>query len=528
MLLVAPDPRLGIAPERIGRVRTLLDGLPTAPGFAVALPGGPDGELDAVVLRPDGVLGLVPAAATRRVGVGAGAPDGGGAGSQEMAAAELDRLLALTDPTPTAPRQVVPIVDRRAPATSRYEDPERTDEDTGVGVATAARLVLTASAGPTVLDAVEVRRLLVAWRVAEFLPDGADLRAAGFPGGRPDGGSGRPGPAALGPVRSGPPSNPPSNTSSNPPSGPPGPSSHPPSGSLSAPRGPSSSGSVPPVPTGPGGAVPAVVPAARSALASSPGGAPEPPGPSRTGSLPVGTDEQPPRPPTAPLPVAPAPAADVAPGPLGPWGIEAGSRTRRRREQRARRLAVAGWLGTWRGLGIAAVVTFGVALGVAVLVVRGGSSVPEETAALPVRVVDGVSWTERVVTTEPTCEGHAYGLAVQFLREHPCVQLDRALWSGDVGGSAMVASVAVVRMPDVVSAAAFKALVDSSGTGNVADLLREGRGFVGAPASLGNAGYGSTQLGESVVITETAPGAGTASPGESTLDRVARQATGLR
>ena len=156
MLLVAPDPRLGISPERISRVRTLLDGLPTAPGVAVALPGGPDGELDALVLRPDGVLGLVPAPSSRRGRVGVGVtttgagsgPDDGGPGSQELAAAEIDRLLALADPTPTAPRQVVPIVDRRPPASSRHEDPERTDEDTGIGVATAARLVLTASAGP--------------------------------------------------------------------------------------------------------------------------------------------------------------------------------------------------------------------------------------------------------------------------------------------------------------------------------------------------------------------------------------------
>jgi hypothetical protein len=478
MLLVAPDPRLGIAPERISRVRTLLDGLPTAPGLAVALPGGPDGDLDAVVLRPDGVLGLVPAASSRRVGVGAAqAPDGGGAGSQELAAAEIDRLLALTHPAPTAPRQVVPIVDRRPPATSHREDPERTDEDAGVGVATAARLVLTASAGPTVLDAAEVRRLLVAWRLAEFLPDGADLNAAGFPGEVHDVGSGR-------------------------------------------------SGSVPPVPVGPGGAVPAVVPAARSAVASSPGGAPEPAGPPRTGVLPAEPDEPAPRPLTAPLPVASA--ADVAPGPLGPWASDPGSRSGRRRQRPVRRLAALEWLGTWRGLGIAAVATFVVGLGVAVLVVRGVSPAPAEVAALPVRVVDGVSWTQQVVATEPTCEGHAYGLAVAFLREHPCVQLDRALWSADVGGSAMVASVAVVRMGDAASASAFKALVDSSGTGNVADLLREGRGFTGAPASLGNAGYGSAQVGESVVIAETAPGVGSGSVGESTLDRIARQATGLR
>jgi hypothetical protein len=175
------------------------------------------------------------------------------------------------------------------------------------------------------------------------------------------------------------------------------------------------------------------------------------------------------------------------------------------------------------------VAVFAVALGVAALVVHGSSSAPEDVAAQPVRVVDGVSWTERVVTTDPTCEGHAYGQAVQFLRQHPCAQLDRSLWSGDVAGSPIVASVAVVRMADAASATALKSLVDSSGTGNVADLLREGKGFPGAPASLSaSAGYGSTQVGESVVIAETTTAAGATSVGESTLDRVARQALGLR
>ncbi|WP_248292336.1 hypothetical protein [Actinomycetospora sp. TBRC 11914] len=509
MLLVAPDPRLGIAPERISRVRTLLDGLPTAPGLAVALPGGPEGELDAVVLRPDGILGLVPADASRRVRVGAGGSDG--AGSQELAAAEIDRLLALADPTPTAPRQVVPIVDRRPPARSRHEDPERTDEDTGVGVATAARLVLTASAGPTVLDVAEVRRLLAAWRLAEFVPDGADLQAAGFPGSLPDDGSGR-GRAAAASAPSIPPASPVSNPVSNPPWASPV-SSSPVSSSPVSSNPVSSHPSTPPVPL------------ARSSFASSPGGAPEESGPGRTGVL---TEADQPRPLTAPMPVTPDSVVDAAPAPLGPWP-DGGSGPRRRRERRARRLVPVGWLSTWRGLGITAVVTFGAALGVAALVVRGVSPAPEDVAAQPVRVVDGVSWTQRVVTTDPTCEGHAYGQAVQFLRQHPCAQLDRSLWSGTVGSSPLVASVAVVRMGDAASAAAFKALVDSSGTGNVADLLREGKGFPGAPASLSaSAGYGSAQVGESVVIAETTVGAGAAAVGESTLDKVARQAVGLR
>ena len=98
MLLVAPDPRHGISPARIGRVRALLDGL-AAPGIAIALPGGPDGVLDALVLRPDGVLGLVPAAERVPVPTTAGVTGSTG-GSQERAAAEIDRLLALADPRP--------------------------------------------------------------------------------------------------------------------------------------------------------------------------------------------------------------------------------------------------------------------------------------------------------------------------------------------------------------------------------------------------------------------------------------------
>ncbi|MCD2189649.1 hypothetical protein [Actinomycetospora soli] len=437
MLLVAPDPRHGIAPERVRRIRRLLDGLPTAPGVAVALPGGPDGVLDALVLRPDGVLGLVPAAVRVPVGV----PTTGGAGpqgSQDRAAAEIDRLLALADPTPTAPRQVVPVVDRAAPDRA---DPERTAEDAGIGVATAATLVLTASSGPTVLDAAEVRRLFAAWRLAEFVPDAADLAAAGF--------------------------------------------------EVSLPPG--------------------AVPSARSAAVSNPGG-------------PLA------RPTTTPIPAVPA--APAAPAGL-PATPEESPRlgsvpadTRRRRRAR-RTVALPAWMASWRGLGLAAVAAFGLALGVAVLVVRGTGAAPEEISADPVRVVDGVSWTQRVVTTDATCEGHAYGLAVQFLRERPCTRLDRALWTGDADGTAVVASVAVVQMHDAASAAALKSLVDSSGTGNVADLLREGRGYPGAPAGLSGAGYSSTQLGETVVITET-DGTGGARVPESTLDRLARTALGLR
>src|SRR5690349_18512508 len=69
MLVLAPDPRLGIAPERVARVRALLEQVEAGgpvPGLAAARPGGTDGGLDAVVVRPDGVLGLAPLPAGER------------------------------------------------------------------------------------------------------------------------------------------------------------------------------------------------------------------------------------------------------------------------------------------------------------------------------------------------------------------------------------------------------------------------------------------------------------------------------
>ena len=149
-----PIPASGIAPERISRVRTLLDGLPTAPGLAVALPGvAPTGASPrggpASRRRPRARPGRrVPSRGRRRRRL---PKSGGGAGSQELAAAE-DRPPARPHPTPRRPRPArsSPSSPARPPAASRplqgiRSAPTRTP---GVGVATAARLVLTASAGP--------------------------------------------------------------------------------------------------------------------------------------------------------------------------------------------------------------------------------------------------------------------------------------------------------------------------------------------------------------------------------------------
>lgn len=470
MLVLAPDPRSGIAPDRVARVRALLDGARTAtgttiPGVVVALPGGPDGLLDALVLRPDGVLGLVPVpdrvtASTGSTGSTGSAPSptssspssvrsassvtaSGGASDptsgpasdptsgpafdedppdvpREAAEAEIDRLLALPDPGLTGPRRALPAA---APVGSQ------------------TRSALLAPVGSfRVLGADDVRRALTAFRLADHIPGDVELSRAGFPT-RP-----------------------------------------------SIPRARTSTPSSPSLPP-----VPVTEPVPHMGR-----------NPERDGGLGG----------TASFPATGALALDP-------------SRPPRRRATRR----VPGWVWGWPGLTVAAVAAFAVALGVAVGIGKAvGASSATAGGTAPVaatRDLDGVPFARRDTTLDLTCEGHAYGQVVQFLRERPCVRLERSLWTGSVAGRDTMISVATVQMADATAASALKSLVDTSGTGNVAELVREGRGFPGAPPTFTSAGYASMLLGDRVVIAE-ADAVDPSVGDRATLDRLATSGLALR
>jgi hypothetical protein len=117
--------------------------------------------------------------------------------------------------------------------------------------------------------------------------------------------------------------------------------------------------------------------------------------------------------------------------------------------------------------------------------------------------IDGVAYTLQAVDVADTCHGHGYGKVGDSFDQTDCVGLSRGLYSAEVDGRAMVAAVSHVRMPDSASARALKALADTSGTGNVSDLLREGAGYVGAPDALHDAEYASAVSGSVVTIVET-------------------------
>jgi hypothetical protein len=127
-------------------------------------------------------------------------------------------------------------------------------------------------------------------------------------------------------------------------------------------------------------------------------------------------------------------------------------------------------------------------------------------AALPTgrtQTVDGVTFTLQSSRADTTCVGHSYGQVADFFGRTDCTGLSRGLYSAQVGGHAMVVAVSHTRMPTADQAQALRALADTSGTGNVSDLLREGVRYPGGPARLVHSEYSSQQQGDVVTIVET-------------------------
>jgi hypothetical protein len=100
------------------------------------------------------------------------------------------------------------------------------------------------------------------------------------------------------------------------------------------------------------------------------------------------------------------------------------------------------------------------------------------------------------------CAGHARGLAkVSFGAQH-CVKATRSLASGRVNGRPVLFVVSRIQMATAKAAATVKEVLDGSGTGNLNDLLREGKTFPGAPAKMPASGYASVQIGAVVTVAE--------------------------
>jgi hypothetical protein len=118
-----------------------------------------------------------------------------------------------------------------------------------------------------------------------------------------------------------------------------------------------------------------------------------------------------------------------------------------------------------------------------------GSSAP---AAYAVKVTD-------VITD---CASHSHGQTKSSFRAENCVKATRFLATGQVSGRSTVFVVSRIQMASPDAAASVKQVLDATDTGNLNDLLREGRTFPGAPNTMPDSGYASVQTGMIVVVAE--------------------------
>lgn len=242
-----------------------------------------------------------------------------------------------------------------------------------------------------------------------------------------------------------------------------------------------------------------------------------------------------PRPPrTAVLPaVLPAEQPPARPPLSGAWGATASGRGGEQPDGTRRR---------WPAPLVAALAALVLVCGVGAWLLFGGDTstdgggggvveVPGAAAPGPaegeVVAVDGTSYTAEALQVDDTCAGHAYGQVADFLAATDCTGLSRALYSATVGGAPVVVSVSRVMMSDTATARDLRALADTTGTGNVSDLLREGVTYEGGPARLSSAQYASAVSGSSVTIVESSWADPAAAGTSAALDKVASDGLSL-
>jgi hypothetical protein len=159
---------------------------------------------------------------------------------------------------------------------------------------------------------------------------------------------------------------------------------------------------------------------------------------------------------------------------------------------------------------------------------RAAATTTTATSAAPatlqpgsVQQIDGTSFRLEATKVEASCAQHAYDKVAGFLTANDCTGLSRALYSTEVDGHAMAVAVSKVRMSDAAGAKALRKLTDTSGTGNISDLLREGVRYPGGPSRLIASEYASDVDGAVVTIVETGWASPTAAGTSTQLDTTA-------
>jgi hypothetical protein len=158
----------------------------------------------------------------------------------------------------------------------------------------------------------------------------------------------------------------------------------------------------------------------------------------------------------------------------------------------------------------------------------GGSDAappPAPATGSPARAASApAGYTVKVSDVITDCARHSRSKTRTSFRQQNCVKATRILGSGRVSGRPVLFVVARIQMPSGEAATSVKKVLDGTGTGNLNDLLREGRTFSGAPGSMPRSGYASVQSGAVVVVAE----AGFSDGGNSSSDDPALRTAAAR
>ena len=100
------------------------------------------------------------------------------------------------------------------------------------------------------------------------------------------------------------------------------------------------------------------------------------------------------------------------------------------------------------------------------------------------------------------CASHSRGQAQVSFKAENCLKATRSLATGEVGGRPVLFVVSRIEMATGEAAASVKQVLDGNGTGNLNDLLRDGKTYPGAPLAMPISGYASLQSDKVVTVAE--------------------------
>jgi hypothetical protein len=146
-----------------------------------------------------------------------------------------------------------------------------------------------------------------------------------------------------------------------------------------------------------------------------------------------------------------------------------------------------------------------------------GTSQPT-TAALP----DG--WVQQAADDQTSCAAHSYGRVKDFFAKTPCKSVQRVLATTNQGGRPVIVASSIVSFASATQARQYLELVTSDGTGNINDLLREGKTVAGVGHKLPDAAFASQQDGVRVLVAEAAYTDGKSDNTDATLKALAERA----